>query len=308
MQIRPFPTVTTMRIRTLLLAALLLPPVAASAQQSDLDALPLPPAGTGKPVSVSDEALEQALQAVRPMTPEQIRKFRTIMEEQRKAQSLPISPSTPINRSIDVALKPGEISPVLRVQAGKATSLTFSDITGRPWPVLAVTVGNNLAAKAESAGKPGDTNIVVVSPLQQQFESNMIVTLVNNPVPVAFTLRTGDAQVDYRADVRVKLRGPNAAVDAVGGAALAPTSDVALIAFLDGTPPRGAERMRTTSGDVEAWWMEGLLYVRTPNQLLSPIYKAKSSHVSGVNVYQIVDAPVLIVSRDGQMATVRISR
>ena len=177
-----------MRIRSLILAALLLQPVAASAQQSGLDALSVPaggvPAGTGKPVSVSDEALEQALQAVRPMTPEQIRKFRTIMEEQRKAQSLPVTPSMPINRSIDVALKPGESSPVLHVQAGKATSLTFSDITGRPWPVLAVTVGNNLAAKAESAGKPGDTNIVVISPLQQQFESNMIVTLVNNPVPV----------------------------------------------------------------------------------------------------------------------------
>ena len=55
------------------------------------------------------------------MTPEQIRKFRTIMEEQRKAQSLPVTPSMPINRSIDVALKPGESSPVLHVQAGKAT-------------------------------------------------------------------------------------------------------------------------------------------------------------------------------------------
>lgn len=299
-----------MRIRSLILAVLLLQPCLASAQGVGLDALAVPPggvpAGTGK--SVSDEALEQALQAVRPMTPEQIRKFRTIMEEQRKAQSLPISPSMPINRSIDVALKPGESSPILRVQAGKATSLTFSDITGRPWPVLAVTVGNNLAAKAESAGKPGDTNIVVISPLQQQFESNMIVTLVNNPVPVAFTLRTGDSQVDYRTDVRIRQRGPNAAVDAVGGASLAPTSDAALISFLDGTPPRGAEKMRTSSGDVEAWWMEGLLYVRTPNQLLSPIYKAKSSHVSGVNVYQVVDAPVLIVSRDGQMAVVKISR
>ncbi len=70
----------------------------------------------------------------------------------------------------------------------------------------------------------------------------------------------------------------------------------------------GARRMKTTSPDVEAWRFEDLLYVRTRGDILSPAYTSRSSNVSGVNVFTLVDSPVVIVSAGGRAAHVRISR
>ncbi len=186
--------------------------------------------------------------------------------------------------------------------------MTFSDITGQPWPVLSVTTGNPQAYAAQSAGEEGKTNIIVVNAIQEWVPGNLAVTLVGHPVPITLAIRQGEPEVDYRLDVRLDARGPNAAQDIVGTTSLAPTNDSTMIKFLDGVPPQGARRMKTTSPDVEAWRFEDLLYVRTRGDILSPAYTSRSSNVSGVNVFTLVDSPVVIVSAGGRAAHVRISR
>lgn len=258
--------------------------------------------------SAEDEAFESAVKQLVPLTPDQITEFRKRQDAARRAQNLPIAPVRPVTRTISLSLKPGEPTPVIRVTAQRVTTLTFVDITGKPWPVLSVATGDPSSLEAKSAGPQNETNIITLSPIRYQGATNVAVTLTKYPVPIVMTVTTGQEEVDYRVDVRVAARGPNATADMMGGGGLAPTDDNAMMAFLDGVPPRGAEKVSTGSRDVEAWMYGKMMYVRTTDQLFSPIYTAGQSGNAGVNVYKLPETPVLVMSRDGRMYQVLVRR
>ena len=273
-----------------------------------------PPVQIGAPTapapsrSAEDEAFESAVKQLVPLTPDQITEFRKRQDAARRAQNLPIAPVRPVTRTISLSLKPGEPTPVIRVTAQRVTTLTFVDITGKPWPVLSVATGDPTSLEAKSAGPQNETNIITLSPIRYQGATNVAVTLTKYPVPIVMTVTTGQEEVDYRVDVRVGARGPNAIAEMIGGGGLAPTEDTTMMAFIDGVPPRGAEKVTTGSRDVEAWMYDKMMYVRTTDQLLSPAYISASSGNAGVNVYRMIEAPSLIVSREGRMAIVSVRR
>lgn len=291
---------------------LTLPPSASQAAvPPPVAAAPAPTAvGTAAPGRTpEDEAFENAVKNLVPLSPDQIKEFRRRQDEARRAQSLPLKPVRPITRTISLTLKPGEPTPVIRVAAQNVSTLTFVDVTGKPWPVLSVATGDPTMLEAKSAGPQNETNIITLSPIKYQGATNVAVTLTKYPVPIVMSVTTGETEVDYRVDVRVGARGPNAVADMLGTGGLSPTNDATLIGFIDGTPPRGAERVSTSSRDVEAWMFDKNMYIRTSLELLSPAYLQKSSGNAGVNVYQLAEStPVLIVSRDGQMASVTTRR
>jgi Protein of unknown function (DUF3625). len=296
--------------------------VPALAQDSSNLLLPPPPAepmraaatqpvgqpAPGTPYDPNDAAFSSALRTIAPLTPDQIRKVRRTQDEVDKAAGAPLQPIVPSTRSIAVSLKSGERPPTIRVAPGWISTLTFSDVTGQPWPVLAVTNGNPLAYDVKSSGPEGNTNIITISTKMAHVPSNIAITLVGAKVPILMTLDPSTGDVDYRVDAQIDARGPNATFDVISGSALAPTGDSVMLAFLDGVPPDGAKRMKTGSPDVQAWSYQDQLYVRTTRSLLSPAYVAKQSNVSGVNVYVLGEAPVLLVSDGGRMSTVTVSR
>ncbi len=255
-----------------------------------------------------DAQFQRALREALPMSPDEVTRYRRESEGVRRATVAPLGAVRPVTRSIRLSLKPGEQTPVVHVKPGSVSSLTFSDITGAPWPVLSVVTGNPSAYVAQSAGEEGKTNIIVVSAIQDYYPSNMLVTLVGHPVPVSIALSPEGNDLDYRVDVAVMNRGPNASQDVVGVSNMAPTNDLTMVKFLDGVPPDGARRMGTTSSEVEAWKFEDVLYIRTRGDVLSPAYTARTSNVSGVHVFTMAESPVVIVSTDGRLANVRLTR
>jgi intracellular multiplication protein IcmK len=269
-----------------------------------------PATAAAQPPSPEDLAFQQALQSLLPLSAPQVTKYKQSLDETQRAVAAPVGAAPrPVTSSIPLSLKPGEKQPRLRLYPGNATTLTFSDVTGAPWPVMSVTTGNPNAYVAQEAGERGKTNMVVISPLTTHaVANNLVVTLVNHPVPVIFTLETGVAEVDYRLDVSIQARGPNAAYDIVGSSTLAPTSDRTVQALLDGVPPKGARKVSTSNGDVEAWKLNDLVYVRTPLELMSPAHVGRARNVSGTNVFTLIDAPVLVFSQDGRLASVTIGR
>jgi intracellular multiplication protein IcmK len=268
------------------------------------------PGGAKPPMTQADRdrSFQKALQDAMPMTPDQIREYRKRLDEGRRATVAPLSPAAPRTRQIAMTLKPGEETPSLYVRPGTVSTMTFSDITGRPWPVMSVVTGNPTAYVAQSAGEEGKSNIIVVSPVQEHIVSNLVVTLVGHPVPVTLVLDPDQAATDYRLDVRIASRGPNAAIDIVGVSSLTATNDMTMVKFLDGVAPNGARRMNTTSTDVEAWRFEDLLYVRTTGDVLSPSYTGRSQNVSGVNVFVMADTPVVLLSKDGRVTSIHVNR
>jgi intracellular multiplication protein IcmK len=278
-------------------------PAAAPPQQPAVS-----PSGAARPPTPDEAAFNAAIRSIMPMTSDQIRDFRRHIDQSQRAVTAPVGPPPkPVSRSVDLSLRPGEAVPTMRLAIGHVGTLTFSDISGKPWPVLSVTTGNAQAFVVQSAGKQGESNIIVVNPLMAHGASNLVVTLVNSPVPVIFTLQSGQAEVDFRMDVRLQQRGPNSTYDIVSASMLPPTGDSHMIAFLDGVPPSGSRRVKTSHRDVEAWMFNDMLYVRTRFELLSPAYVAKSSNVSGFNVFSLSESPSIVISESGRMQSVQIT-
>lgn len=259
-------------------------------------------------MSPDQRAFIEAMRGIMPMTPEQIRLFKKRYDESQGATRAPVRPdASRVTRSLDLTLRPGEETPVIRMQAGEVSTLTFSDRNGNPWPILSVTAGDAAAFNAQTAGPDGSSNILVVHTQDLFASSNMVVTLVDNPVPVILSLDARDQRVvDYRIDARIDGVGPNSNYAITDSDSLPSTGDKTMIAFLDGIPPKGATRRVTSNGSVDAWMYDGKLYVRTKASLLSPAYVSKSSNVSGVSVYTLSETPVVIIQSGGRMDTVTI--
>lgn len=260
-------------------------------------------------LSPDQRAFIEAMQATMPMTPEQIRMFKQRYEQTRSAGRAPVAADAArSSRSIDLSLKPGEEIPVIRMQPGNVSTLTFSDRNGNPWPILSVTPGDSSRFAAATAGEQGVSNILVLNTTTDYAMSNVVVTLVDNPVPILMTLDAREqTSVDFRVDIRIDAKGPNSQFAISNSYQLPATGDTLMLAFLDGLPPSGAVKRKTTAHGVEAWVYDKKLYVRTRGELLSPAYTARSTNVSGTNVFVLHEAPVLVLSQDGVVDTVSVT-
>lgn len=258
-----------------------------------------------------DAAFKEALRGVVPLTDEQVKKLRVELDKIDKAQGEPLTAVKPSTRSIQVSLRSGEYPAVINTSPGWISTITFSDVTGQPWPVLSFTNGNPDAYNVQSSGPEGQTNIMTISSKQGYVPTNVAVTLVGAKVPIMMTLQPTDkGQVDFRVDALMDQRGPNAAYDIISNETLAPTDDSIMLAFLDGVPPSGAKPLKTTSRDVQAWRYNDLTYIRTDKALMSPAPIRKTSNASRTNVWVINEIPVVMFSdRDtGRTEYVNINR
>ena len=71
-----------------------------------------------------------------------------------------------------------------------------------------------------------------------------------------------------------------------------------IMLILENAPPSAAKRLKVggMDGRTLAWTIDGHTYVRTPLTLLSPAWDASVSSADGMTVYEIGDAPVLLMS------------
>jgi intracellular multiplication protein IcmK len=115
--------------------------------------------------------------------------------------------------------------------------------------------------------------------------------------------------VDLRYDARIGKMGPKAKPPLINRPRLE-AGDEALTLILENAPPDGAKRVKISGLDARtmAWAMNDKLYVRTPLSMLSPAWNASVSSADGMSVYEIGDAPVLLMSDNGAMVRALISR
>lgn len=273
-----------------------------------------PPVGppTADQMNPRDGAFWAAMQSLMPTTLPQERSYRRAQAERDRAGTEPrLGAPQATTRSIRVNLRPGEAQPMLHLFGGNGSTVTFADANGVPWPVEDAAIGNPHDFAVQEFGEKGKTNTILVSPkVNYGSSANLQVKLANLAIPVSFTVDIGSGSVDYRLDVNVAGRSPNAhyAVPVSTVTALQPTDDRALQAFVDGTPPRGARAVKTSARDVEAWTFNDMLYVRSSLELMSPPYTARRDHVSGMHVFRISEMGALVFSRDGRLSQVTLDR
>lgn len=262
---------------------------------------------TAREVEHNEKSFDRASSGLLPLSGEQIHDFMRKLEATQKAAQPPSSgPPKGEVKLMTLSLDPGVDPPQVNLAAGYITTITMVDATGEPWPIMDVGVGGNFEVTPTQAGAQ---HVVRIMPLTRVGTGNLSVLLKDLPTPVIFRLAAGGPTVDMRYDARIAKPGPSAKIPLINRQRLE-AGDETIMLMLDNAPPKGAKRMKISGVDARtmAWMLNNHVYVRTPLTLLSPAWDASVSSADGMTVYQIGDAPVLLMSDSGAMVRARLLR
>lgn len=249
-----------------------------------------------------DLLLDQAL----PLSPEQIKELRRLYDIAEEAKfTTPKPPPTPISSSTRVNLAPGSTPPLIRLSAGFVSSLNFIDTTGAPWPIASYGIGDPQAFNIQWDQR---SNTLFIQSLRIYAHGNLAVKLKDLDTPIMISLVSGQKEVDFRVDLQVAGRGPQAVapilpdtVTVIGPAQI----NSALINFLDGIPPNGSIKLEAGMKG-EAWLYENKIYFRTKLKLLSPAWSATVSSPDGTHVYEMMKTPLILATDNGKTINIEL--
>ncbi len=251
-----------------------------------------------------EEAFKDLINQVLPLSPDQIVKIHKYYDAtlQAKATS-PNPPPTPHFTSIVVNLDPGSQPPVIRLAAGFVTTVLFVDSTGAPWPLTAYSIGDpqNFNINWDSKG-----NAMFIQSMKPYAHGNLAVRLWGLNTPVMITLVSGQKNVDFRVDLQVGGRGPDAKPPIVDTTFNAKVNPI-LINILDGIPPRGSIKLGVTGGQGEAWYADSRVYFRTKLVVLSPAWTGTVASPDGTHVYELTPTPYILASQNGKTIDIKLS-
>tara|TARA_Y200000002_G_C22688659_1_gene667126 strand:+ start:5573 stop:6448 length:876 start_codon:yes stop_codon:yes gene_type:complete len=266
--------------------------------------LPMSQVPTG---DMDASAFQDMKQAISPLTGKQVRELRDMYNEMSRNEAYTGStPPKPVSSSMIVDLAPGASPPVIRLGAGYISSILFLDSTGQPWPIKAIDVGNpnlfNVQWNKSAAGeKSGDSmlNTLLIQSKTMFKEGNIAVVLRGLNTPIMMTMIPGQKVIDYRVDVQVPKKGPNAKVETTE---ISSGTNPVLLDVLNGTAPRNAKPVKFKHPNVQGWKIGKMLYVRSKDTILSPGWFATMSAADGtMHAYEMPMTTSILLFDDGQV-------
>jgi intracellular multiplication protein IcmK len=238
-----------------------------------------------------------------PLTPEQIKVLRGRLDKtKRAAAASPTVPPKPVYSVKTVDLSPGAPPPIVRV-SNLGAAVTFIDATGAPWDLLEV---NNMSSERFDVVHPvAAVPAITITPKGDYVEGDVAVFLKDLPFPVVIKMIAGQKETDYRLDIRVPRRGPNA-VQPIQGVSAIDLPKASLQSLLDGIDTPDAKPLRIDSGPtgMQAWIVGDHIVLRTSLFLNNPAYTGSLTSADGTHVYEIPKTPVVTVSENGALRNV----
>jgi intracellular multiplication protein IcmK len=266
-----------------------------------------PPVILPPPASPRGEVVQQSTQQVVPMTPDEIRRFRTYIQQEQSATYG--KPPATRSRTFPVSLIAGASIPEVHIAPGYVASIVLIDKYGNPWPVEGRPAIGDPNLYSVIVPESTDHNVITVSALLQAGNSNLSVTLKGQSVPINIRLVTDTKEADLRADMQIQARGPNTdPVMANASGVVAGVPDKTMTAFVDGTPPKGAVELETSDPNIRVWSYSGLLYARTTCTILTPAPVGASFGSGGLRVYRFPQSPLILFTNgdDGAVQTLNV--
>ena len=196
--------------------------------------------------------------------------------------------------------------PMIALRRGYTTVLSFTGMTGAPWPIAEAVLdsrflppGQEAAAEAANAG-----HLLYLAPQQAYLDGNAVVTLAGLAEPLVVALRGTGGAADFRVDIRLAMPGPNADPTLLTQPEGFHAGDPVLLGLLGGAVPPDAERLAVEGGGHEgrAWRQGGDLLLVTRAYLLSPGPWAAERGPGGRWAYRLPDTPQALVSANGREA------
>lgn len=259
------------------------------------------------------EAFDAALEGLLPLRPGEIRALLERFDRTQESVETPVYPNPKPEVVVqNISLDPGSEPPVVKMAYGQVTTVNFLDSTGAPWPVQDVSwAGNFEIIQVEQGGTDASrfTHMFRISPQSEFAYGNMSITMTGLRTPVILTLETNRDVVHYRFDAVLPGYGPLAEAPLIDNGITTAAGGEDMSLMLEGVVPSKATKLNVSGvdGRTSAYRYNDLVYVRTPLTLLSPGWSSSTSSADGTRVYEINDAPVLLLSDHGRMVRAKLS-
>lgn len=253
----------------------------------------------------NQEAFDSMMEEVLPLSPEQIKQAHKLYDLSLQAKATPPAPPPqPHFISLPVHQEPGSQSPLLRLAPGFVSTILFIDRTGAPWPIEAYSIGdpNNFNIQWDN-----QSNTMFLQSMKKYAHANMAVRLVGLNTPVTLTLVSGQKDVDFRVDLQMQMRGPEAFPAMIEKSPYSSQVNSEMINVLDGVPPKGSLKLTVNGGPGQAWKYNDKIYYRSKVTLLSPAWLSTVSSPDGTHVYEIMPTPYLLASIDGKTINIKLT-
>lgn len=254
------------------------------------------------------QAFDQALQALLPLRPTEIREMLEKFDRTQESVEVPVYPAPKPQMVVEnISLDPGAPPAVIKLAYGHVTTLSVLDASGAPWPIEDISWAGDFEITETSAGE--GAHIVRISPRSEYAIGNMSMRLVTLKTPVIIMMETNRDLVHYRFDAIIPDYGPFASAPLITQGVSIQAGDQTLSSVLQGLVPNGSERLNVAGvdGRTSAYRIGAVTYVRTPLTLLSPSWTNSVASADGMRVYTIKDAPILLLSDKGKMMRAHLS-
>jgi len=264
--------------------------------------------------ALSDEEAAQEGRAALPFTRDQIEALGRLLRETQEAAARGAG-TPPRGRIRRVRLDASGVAiPEIALRRGYVTALSFTDMTGAPWPIEEALVDRRFLPPGAEGGagsggsgsrpmtSPVASHLLYLAPAEAYLAGNAAVKLAGLAEPVAVSLRGTGGDADFRVEIRLDLAGPNADPGALAQAPGFHAGDAVLLGLLGGEVPPDAERLAVGGGDAgdRAWRRGGDLLLLTRAHLLSPGPLAAERGPGGRWAYRLPDTPLALVSAGGR--------
>ncbi|MCC7305005.1 MAG: type IV secretion protein DotH [Alphaproteobacteria bacterium] len=255
------------------------------------------------------QAFDNALQGILPLKPAEIRELLEHFDRTQESVELPVYPAPKPEIAVQtLSLDPGVKPAVIKVAYGQVTTVNILDVTGAPWPIEDMSWAGNFELTDSGSSGQG-SHIIRITPQSEFATGNMSIRLLTLKTPLILSIETSRDIVHYRFDAIIPEFGPLATTPLIdkGMTIQAGSPDLAVI--LQGVAPEHSVKLEVSGvdGRTTAYKLKGLTYLRTPLTLLSPSWSSSVSSADGMSVYELQDAPVLLLSDKGTMVRARVS-
>ena len=276
---------------------------------------------------------DTAVDNIMPLSPDQIRSLRRKQDVIDEAVSAPPAKMRTETRQLHVT--PGAAPQVIRMTGGYSSTIVFQDMTGKPWPVLSMILGNPesfSAVQPKNASKAITTtekrrranasetdtadlsetednvtsNVINIVPLSNRESSNLAVNLQGCPYPVILHLLTESPLKGQRSAValvvfRLDKRGPQAEMPQIAPSSGTDTVSEEALGFMHGVPPQDASVLPLTPPlpGTRIWKYRGKLYLRTSHAVVWPAWNSLAMG-DDIRVYTLPPTRSLVLSINGE--------
>lgn len=264
---------------------------------------PLPPSLSSKPgAGLPREVFGSIVNEKYPLSPDQVRELNRLIESLQQAATERTGPApVPTTSTTRVSFAAGQGPQVVRVSAGTVSSLIFTDISGQPWNVDRVVGGRPNQMELTYGRKDGPSNMFTINPLVERVSTNIAIFLEGAPAPIMMAVESGQKAVDFRLDVSVQARGPQATDPAISRG-FVDSVPAELNDMVSGVTPANARSLKVVSSDisdVQAWTVGNRMFVRSKAVMLAPAPLRVATGADGTKVFELPHAAQVLMSANG---------